>query len=107
MELGWNHPISPLALADVIGLDVLPAVVQTIHDEFADSKYRPKLFILLVRAGRLELPRPLGQQILSLPRLPFRHARSSASRLYARRTTGQPARRLGSTATHAGSAPGA
>jgi hypothetical protein len=95
MELGCNHPISPLALADVIGLDVLPAVVQTIHDEFADSKYRPKLFILLVRAGRLELPRPLGQQILSLPRLPFRHARPSASRLYARRTTGQPARRLG------------
>jgi hypothetical protein len=62
----------------VIGLDVLPAVVQTIHDEFADSKYRPKSFILLVRAGRLELPRPLGQQILSLPRLPFRHARPSA-----------------------------
>ena len=28
-----------------------------------------------MRAGRLELPRPLGQQILSLPRLPFRHAR--------------------------------
>ena len=35
------------------------------------------LLILLVRAGRLELPRPYGQQILSLPRLPFRHARSS------------------------------
>ena len=34
--------------------------------------------ILLVRAGRLELPRPLGQQILSLPRLPFRHARKVA-----------------------------
>ena len=33
------------------------------------------LLISLVRAGRLELPRPLGQQILSLPRLPFRHAR--------------------------------
>jgi hypothetical protein len=33
----------------------------------------------LVRAGRLELPRPYGQQILSLPRLPFRHARSSCS----------------------------
>ena len=55
----------------------------------------PKLLELLVRAGRLELPRPLGQQILSLPRLPFRHARLSASRLYARRTTGQPARRQG------------
>ena len=37
----------------------------------------PILLILLVRAGRLELPRPYGQQILSLPRLPFRHARSS------------------------------
>ena len=35
--------------------------------------------ILLVRAGRLELPRPYGQQILSLPRLPFRHARSSCA----------------------------
>ena len=34
-----------------------------------------KVLILLVRAGRLELPRPFGQQILSLPRLPFRHAR--------------------------------
>ena len=38
----------------------------------------PYLSPLLVRAGRLELPRPLGQQILSLPRLPFRHARSRA-----------------------------
>jgi hypothetical protein len=37
------------------------------------------LLIPLVRAGRLELPRPYGQQILSLPRLPFRHARSSCS----------------------------
>jgi hypothetical protein len=35
----------------------------------------------LVRAGRLELPRPFGQQILSLPRLPFRHARRAA-RIY-------------------------
>ena len=39
----------------------------------------PPLSPLLVRAGRLELPRPLGQQILSLPRLPFRHARSISS----------------------------
>ena len=40
-----------------------------------------RIMISLVRAGRLELPRPLGQQILSLPRLPFRHARRAA-RIY-------------------------
>ena len=40
--------------------------------------------ILLVRAGRLELPRPLGQQILSLPRLPFRHARRDGTADYTR-----------------------
>jgi hypothetical protein len=44
---------------------------------FISAKWLPNLLITLVRAGRLELPRPYGQQILSLPRLPFRHARSS------------------------------
>ena len=48
----------------------------------AGEAFEPNLserLIWLVRAGRLELPRPYGQQILSLPRLPFRHARSSYS----------------------------
>ncbi len=54
MKLGCNHPIGPLALADLIGLDVLLSVMQTIHDEFGDLKYRPApLLRELVAAGYL------------------------------------------------------
>ena len=54
MKLGCNHPIGPLALADLIGLDVLLAVMQTLHDEFADLKYRPSpLLKEMVAAGYL------------------------------------------------------
>jgi len=41
MKLGCNHPIGPLALADLIGLDVLLAVMEVFHREFKDPKYRP------------------------------------------------------------------
>jgi 3-hydroxybutyryl-CoA dehydrogenase len=54
MKLGCNHPIGPLALADMIGLDVLLSVMQILHDEFGDSKYRPSpLLRELVAAGHL------------------------------------------------------
>ncbi len=41
MKLGMNHPMGPLALADFIGLDTCLAIMETMHDGFSDSKYRP------------------------------------------------------------------
>lgn len=41
MRLGMNHPMGPLALADLIGLDTCLAIMETLFDGFRDSKYRP------------------------------------------------------------------
>lgn len=41
MKLGMNHPMGPLALADLIGLDTCLAIMETLYDGFCDSKYRP------------------------------------------------------------------
>ncbi len=41
MKLGCNHPIGPLALADMVGLDTLLAVMQVFYEAFNDPKYRP------------------------------------------------------------------
>ena len=54
MRLGCNHPIGPLALADLIGLDTMLAVMQVFHESFGDPKYRPApLLKEMVDAGRL------------------------------------------------------
>ena len=54
MKLGCNHPIGPLALADLIGLDVLLAVMDVIYRDFNDPKYRPApLLKEMVAAGYL------------------------------------------------------
>ena len=54
MKLGCNQPIGPLALADMIGLDVCLAVMEVYLKEFGDSKYRPCYLLReMVAAGRL------------------------------------------------------
>ena len=52
MKLGAGHPMGPLELADLVGLDTLLAILKTFHQEFADSKYRPcPLLVKMVEAG--------------------------------------------------------
>ena len=54
MKLGLSHPIGPLALADLIGIDVCLYVMEVMYREFSDSKYRPcPLLRKMVDAGRL------------------------------------------------------
>jgi 3-hydroxybutyryl-CoA dehydrogenase len=54
MKLGMNHPMGPLALADLIGLDTCLFIMQRLFHGFGDSKYRPSpLLIKMVEAGKL------------------------------------------------------
>lgn len=52
--LGMNHPMGPLAVAGLIGLDVCLAIMETLHERFGDPKYRPcPLLRKMVESGRL------------------------------------------------------
>ena len=54
MKLGANHPMGPLALGDLIGLDVCLAIMEVLYSEFGDTKYRPHpLLRKMVRANLL------------------------------------------------------
>jgi 3-hydroxybutyryl-CoA dehydrogenase len=54
MKLGMNHPMGPLALGDLIGLDVCLDIMEVLYEGFKDSKYRPcPLLKKMVDAGYL------------------------------------------------------
>jgi 3-hydroxybutyryl-CoA dehydrogenase len=61
MKLGASHPIGPLALADLIGLDICLNVMEVLHREFGDDKYRPcPLLRKMVRSGKLGRKTKIG-----------------------------------------------
>jgi 3-hydroxybutyryl-CoA dehydrogenase len=61
MKLGANHPMGPLGLADLIGLDVCLSIMEVLHSELADDKYQPHpLLVQMVADGRLGRKTGLG-----------------------------------------------
>ncbi len=66
MKLGMNHPMGPLTLADLIGLDTVLAIMEVLHEGLGDDKYRPcPLLRSYVQAGRLG--RKSGQGFYDYP----------------------------------------
>ena len=61
MQLGANHPMGPLSLADLIGLDIVLDIMQTLYDGFDDPKFRPSpLLKQMCDAGYLAARPPGG-----------------------------------------------
>ncbi len=61
MKLGCNHPMGPLALGDLIGLDVCLAIMEVLYSEFGDPKYRPNILLRqMVAAGKLGMKSGVG-----------------------------------------------
>ena len=78
MKLGMNHPLGPLALADLIGLDVCLDILRVLHDGFGDPKYRPcPLLVKMVSAGRLG--RKSGAGFYDYPTAPAKAAAAPAA----------------------------
>ena len=61
MKLGANHPMGPLALGDLVGLDICLAIMEVLQAETGDPKYRPHpLLRKMVRAGKLGMKTGVG-----------------------------------------------
>lgn len=61
MKLGANHPMGPLALGDLVGLDVCLAIMETLYTEYGDPKYRPHVLLKkMVRANKLGMKTGVG-----------------------------------------------
>ena len=68
MKLGMSHPMGPLALADLIGLDICLDILETLHRDFGDDKYRPAPMLRrMVGAGKLG--RKIGTRLLRVLRM--------------------------------------